>query len=331
MDNKKRTKGFKKDFQVEELLQLLDNNLSSVEEKLIEEHKSTAYPPIFIFGCARSGTTVLHQYLIQNIKCIYPSNFISRFYYAPYVGGLYYKLFTELDERDELLGNFEEEKQDFFSSDLGKTSGIHSPNEFWYFWRKHFPINKKGTIDKKNIDKLEANIFLKSIFGLQNLFDGPFITKGMIANNCIEFLENLFSKAIFIVIRRDLFANAKSLYKARLDYFNDPEEWYSFYPRDKKNYVELGPEEQVVRQVLDTNQEIEESLNRCESSRAIKISYTEFCRSPQNVLGMLQEIDKSIQITAKPVPTSFKIREKKGLPDGADEVIKKEIEHIIRK
>ena len=148
MENKKRTQEFKKDFQVEELLQLLDDNLSPVEEKLIKEHNSTEYPPIFIFGCARSGTTVLHQYLIHNTKCIYPSNFISRFYYAPYLGGIYYKLFTELDKRGELLGDFEKEGKDFFSSDLGKTSGIHSPNEFWYFWRKYFAINTKGTIDK---------------------------------------------------------------------------------------------------------------------------------------------------------------------------------------
>lgn len=331
MENKKRTEVFKRDVQVEKLLKLLDDNLSPVEEKLIKGHDSTKYSPIFIFGCARSGTTILHQYLIQNIKCIYPSNFISRFYYAPYVGGLFYKLFTELDKRGELLGSIEEERQDFFSSYLGKTSGIHSPNEFWYFWRKHFPINGKGTIDQQDIDEREADIFQGSINGLQNLFDGPFITKGMIANNCIDFLEKLFPKPIFIFIKRDLFANAKSLYKARLDYFDEPTQWYSFYPQEKANYQSLNPEEQVVRQVIDTNQEIEQSLKRCEKNRTIKINYSEFCRSSQNVLEMLLEVDGRLQISDSPTPTSFKIREKKDLPNGADKKIKLKIKRATKK
>jgi len=328
MKNKHRTDRFKKNQKVENILQLLDKNLRSVEKKLIREYTTSDYPTIFIFGCARSGTTLLHQYVSQNLKCIYPTNFISRFYYAPYLGGLYYKLFTDLDDRGELLGGPERDVDDFFSSDLGKTEGIHSPNEFWYFWRKHFPINNQRTIDRQKIDSQKAIFFRNSIFALQNLYDGPFIMKGMIANNCIDMLSELFPKAVFLFIRRDLFANAKSLYKARLDYFDTPKQWYSFYPKEKEVYQDLSPEEQVVRQVLDTNDQILQSLNMCNNKRTIKLDYEPFCKAPKTVLELLKNTDESIQVNADPVPSKFTIREKKGLEGQADTAIKSVIKNL---
>lgn len=329
MENKDRTEAFKKDIRVEEILDLLDDKLSPIEDELTSGYNSTRYPTVFIFGCARSGTTVLHQYLVQNTKCIYPSNFISRFYYAPYLGGMYYKLFTDLDKKGELLDSRKERKE-FFSSDLGKTKGIHSPNEFWYFWRKYFPINERGTIEKQKIIQKESNRFRRSIYGLQNFYEGPFITKGMIANNCIDYLEKLFPKAIFIFLQRDLYANAKSLYKARIDYFNDPQQWYSFYPKEKQLYEGMKPEEQVVQQILDTNKEIKDSLSRCKKNRVITVDYSSFCQSPENVLTKLQAVDESVLIKKDPFPIAFEVREKKSLSSETDRIIKSKINDLIR-
>lgn len=328
MKNKDRNEAFKKNSEVEEILTLLDNNLSSIEDKFTNNVDSSVYPPIFIFGCARSGTTIIHQYLIQNINCTFPSNFISRFYYAPYLGGLYYKLFTDLDTRGELLGGKEHNTKGFYSSDLGKTEGPHAPNEFWYFWRKHFSVNKEGAIDRSKINKEKAHRFRNSIFALQNLFKGPFIAKGMIANNCIDYLEELFPEPIFIFIKRDLFANAKSLYNARISYFGNPEKWYSFYPKEKEHYQQLNPEEQVVRQVLDTNKVIENSLSRCNKSRIIRIDYAAFCRAPKQLLEKIQEVDQSVNISTNPLPSQFTIRNKKNLTNEVDIKIKAVIESI---
>lgn len=310
MINKYRIEAFKKSQEVEDILELLENHLSSVEIDLTESSNSSDYPTIFIFGSARSGTTVLHQYLIKNLECIYPSNFISRFYYAPYIGGLYLKLFTKLDKRGELLGNLTKKTKSFFSSDLGKTEGTLSPNEFWYFWRKNFPINDKGNIDSEIIDPEKARIFRNSIYALQNLFSSPFISKGMIANNCISMLEELIPGSIFIFIKRDLFSNARSLYQARINFFNDPKKWYSFYPKDPHYYKNMTPEEQVVHQVLDTNRQIEASLNKCNAERVICTDYKTFCDKPHRVIEQLTGVDRSIKSKKELSPSSFTYRDR---------------------
>lgn len=306
MENKDRAKSFKKNTEVEEILSLLEEKLSDVEYEVTNNADDSVFPPIFILGCARSGTTVLHQYLVENIKCIYPSNFISRFYYAPYLGGLYYKLFTQLDERGELLGKSKLNTADF-TSDIGKTEGIHSPNEFWYFWRKHFKINQKGTIDPEAIDEDGVKRFRRSIYALQNLFEGPFITKGLIANNAADLLESIFQDPIFIYIKRDLFDNARSLYEVREKFFETPEKWYSFYPKDKKIYERLSPEEQVVQQVIDTNSVIESSLQKCNQNRIIEIDYHSFCKNPAQLLQEIKHISEVIEIDKQPKPESFDI------------------------
>lgn len=305
MKNIDRTVSFKKNTEVETLLELLGKHLSPIEEELTNSITTSSYSPIFIFGCARSGTTVLHQYLINNTLSIYPSNFISRFFYSPYIGGIYYKLFTQLDSKGELLGSFNTKIKGNYSSDLGKTEGILSPNEFWYFWRKHFPTNLNGTIDVNNIDENEASKFRNSIFALQELFKCPFITKGMIANNCIDYLSKLFPNAIFIYIKRDLYTNSKSLYQARINFYGVPNKWYSFYPKDPEHYQNLTPEEQVVHQVIDTNNEIENSLSKIISNRIIKTDYESFCENPKSLLNKISSIDSSIFFNDNPQPNNF--------------------------
>jgi Sulfotransferase family len=328
MENNNRSNTFKKNKEVEILLRQLAEHMSPIEEKLTAESESSSYPPIFIYGCARSGTTLLHQYLINNVKSIYPSNFISRFFYAPYIGGIFYKLFTELDNKGELLGNTGKGTGKFYASDLGKTKGILSPNEFWYFWRKHFPINDRRTIDIDAIKEPEALKFRNSIYAIQNLFEAPFITKGLIANNCIDYLSVLFPTAIFFYVKRDLYSNAKSLYQARLNFFDAADKWYSFYPKDPNYYKNLTAEEQVVRQVIDTNQEIESSLKKIDKDRIITLNYEAFCRNPGVILHELQNVNGSITINNKPEPSEFNPSENNNDDNHSNKVIKTVIENL---
>ena len=117
-------------------------------ENLNEDH-----PIIFIMGCARSGTTLVSQYLARSREFCYPTNFISRFYYAPYIGALLQRLMFDLDTKGELFGSFKEAVD--FKSVLGKTKAASSPNEFWYYWRRFF---KFGEIQKLDDAQLAGNV-----------------------------------------------------------------------------------------------------------------------------------------------------------------------------
>jgi hypothetical protein len=84
----KRKDKHKRNIELENILNLLNSNLENTEKDLISQFKEPQYPVVFIVGVARSGSTLLYQYFAQSSFFSYPSNIISRFYKAPYIGSL---------------------------------------------------------------------------------------------------------------------------------------------------------------------------------------------------------------------------------------------------
>lgn len=292
MKNELRNFNHKKNEETELLLKKLDKLLTTAEKSARSEFTNSKFNPIFIIGCARSGTTITHQYLVNATVCSYPSNFLSRFYSAPIIGSYYLKLFTELDNKDELLKSLTNTISN--TSEIGKTKGILSPNEFWYFWRSHFPTNNTGYLNYKNITKKQISAFRNSIYGIQEIFQAPFICKAMIANNNPEFLLELFPNATIIYQKRDILDNAISLYTTRQDYFGDVHQWYSFKTNNYNKLKNLSPYKQVIEQVKSTNNEIEVKLLKVPKERIIQNDFESFCKNPEiliNELTQKHEID----------------------------------------
>ena len=131
---KLKTLNYKKNEKLEHLLKFLNGALDLSNRYQIDINKK--YPIVFIIGTPRSGTTLLTQWLASlNLFC-YPSNFISRFYKAPFVGAIIQEMLVNPDYayKNELA--FDTSLS--FQSDTGKTSGLTEPHEFWYFWRNYF-------------------------------------------------------------------------------------------------------------------------------------------------------------------------------------------------
>src|SRR5699024_1803087 len=107
MHNNERTIENKRDNKLEDILGLLNETLEDDERDLISRFDTPEYPTIFIVGNARSGTTLLYQWLASTGLFAYPSNIVSRFYNAPYIGALIHQMFVEHDKFGELLGDHE--------------------------------------------------------------------------------------------------------------------------------------------------------------------------------------------------------------------------------
>ncbi len=275
-----RTDDFKKNDKLESLLNEINNKLAFAET-YIKSDNIEEYPIIFILGPHRSGTTLLMQWLATTGEIAYPTNLMSRFYAAPIIGSQIQLLLT--DQRY----NFRNEILDFrndisFNSNNGKTVGALSPNEFWYFWRHFLPFNGKDYLNKNDLSNIAMiKKFKEELIGITNVFNKPFVLKGLICNYNIDLLDKLFKKAIFIYSKRNIITNVESALAARERQFGSIDHWYSFKNPDYSWLKDIkNPIEQTTGQVFCINKTIEESLENVKDEKKITIEYEKFCDNP---------------------------------------------------
>ena len=92
MDNHLRTDMHRRTKVLEELLDRVNCLFEEAELREISQMTQPKLPVLLIVGNPRSGTTLLYQWLAATGLFAYPSNIMSRFYRAPYIGGLLHKI-----------------------------------------------------------------------------------------------------------------------------------------------------------------------------------------------------------------------------------------------
>jgi hypothetical protein len=283
-----REQAFRRNERLEALLQEMNEILEPAEDRILENYHMPRYPVIFIVGCARSGSTLMLQWLASTGYFAYPTNLLSRFYAAPYIGARIQQLLADPQYR------FKDEFDDCttalpFSSDLGKTKGTLAPNEFWYFWRRFFHYGEIQQLSEDALESVDGAKFVAELAALEAVFDKPFILKALIINWNIPFIARLFDKVLFLHITRQPVHNAQSLLESREKYFGTIDEWYSFKPPEFVQLKNCGPYEQVAGQVYATNEAISKGLDQINRDRWMKVSYEEFCQHPATVFSTIKE------------------------------------------
>lgn len=282
-DNSKRTSYFKKDASLETALSDLNELIEDVECPIKSNEAQS--PIILIMGCARSGSTLLLQWLASTGLFSYPSNLIARFYTNPYLGIRTQQALLEFDPLNQL--DFKETKLDF-SSSLGKTNGALGPSEYWYFWRTFFNFKDDAQIlSQDQLDTIDGNTFIKKLLAFEQLTNKPLAMKGMLLNWHIPYLYSLNQKFLFINVNRDPFLNAQSLLMARENFFGDRSKWYSFKPAEYKELKDENPLTQVAGQVLFTRKAIAAGLSQIPEENIMNLEYADFCSNPKGFLDIL--------------------------------------------
>jgi hypothetical protein len=277
---------FRRNEKLEELLSEINRILEVAEAKVLKLFRAPRYPLVFIVGCPRAGSTLMMQWLAKTGKFAYPSNLLSRFYGAPYIGAKIQQLLTDPDY------DFNREIFDFgdpisFNSNLGKTKGALEPNEFWYFWRRFIPNTDPEYLDNKALMKVDTKKFVAELAAIEAVFDKPLAMKGHILQYNIPFLSNILEKVLFVFIKRDPLYNIQSLLEARIKYFGDRSAWYSVKPREYDKLKELDPFEQIAGQVYFTNKAVKQGLEKIDISRWLQVNYEDFCDFPDKVFGQI--------------------------------------------
>jgi fido (protein-threonine AMPylation protein) len=303
MDNQEnRSKQFSRVSDLEVLLKELNANLSSANEKYLED-SSEKYSKIFVVGPLRSGTTLFTQWLASTGLVAYPTNLLSRFFGAPLVGAKIQQLLTDprYNFRDEIL-DFNSDIT--FSSDNGKTKGALAPNEFWYFWRRFLPFTDLDYLPGPEL-RQAANLpkLRDELNGLANIFEKPFALKAMIMNQNIPELAEHFEKALFVWIRRDPIFNIQSALEARKRQYGDIHTWYSFKIREYEELKKLDPLDSVAGQIAAINRSLEQSFAELPASRKLVVQYEDFCQRPNHYYdGLVSRLVEQDGISGSGVP-----------------------------
>jgi len=321
-----RTKSFKRNSDLEDLLCMLNGFLANSEKTALEHYSTNkdGFAIVFIMGPHRSGTTLFMQWLAHCGIVAYPTNLLSRFYAAPVIGAHIQLLLSDqrYNFRDEIV---ELNTPILFNSENGKTNGALAPNEFWYFWRRFLPFKELDWLPDEELFRLvDSKMLVDELTTLTRVFDKPFALKSMILNYNIPFLDAIFEKALFVQIKRDPVTNVASIIDARKRQLGSEREWYSFKIPEYPQLKDLYPVTQTAGQLHYINKAVTQGMGKVKISRKLVVQYEDFCRNPRKVFKQLIE---KLEISESDIsycgPEKFKLTRNDDLPNRA--MIKKAI------
>lgn len=280
-DRPERREGFQRNPRLESLLESLSAPLAAAEDVALGQRRPVRRPILLIVGCARSGTTLLLQWLADSGAFSYPSNFMSRFSSAPVVGALVQQMLFDPAFRFRSEMQLDSTDGETFESELGKTVGALSPNEFHYFWRRWFDDSAGVFPNFIDADLAHFAPIERELLGIADVFRRPFVTKAPILSAELTRVADRLADAVILVMRRDRAFNAQSLLEARRCFTGSKETWYSYRPPNVVSTPDMTPEAEVVAQVVDTERLIDDQIRGIDPARVVEMRYEEFCRDPQ--------------------------------------------------
>jgi hypothetical protein len=270
------TEKYRKDKMEEQFLKTFNSSLADLEKKYTASRKPSDQPVLFICGAPRSGTTILTQVLARTGLFNYIDNFVARFWRAPFVG-LYLEKLIRLRELPENAGFS-------FKSDLGRTSGILDPHEFSYFWECWLrPEGPNHVIPLHHLKKIDAKGLRKEINAIVNFCNLPVFFKNVWFMGNPALAYKLFPHSYFIIVKRDIVANALSIRRSRIKYYGDEKEWFALKPANYEKLKKLPPEHQIIGQIKGIYNDIEAQSSRF-PERTISITCEELCSDPVKIV-----------------------------------------------
>lgn len=269
-----------KNEKLETLLSELSGILEPAEKALFRQPLTPEFPMIYIVGNSRSGSTMLLQWLADSRVFCYPTNLMSRFYAAPYIGGKIQQLLTDPEYQcgDE-FGDLTQRVKSF-KSDLGKTSGMLAPHEFWYFWRRFIPIFYLEWMTPEQESLVDCEGLRTGLASIQKAFQKPLAIKGKMFNFSIQKLYSIYERSVFIHIHRNPVMNGQSIFLARKKAFGNVNEWFGVRPPQYSELIKHDPYAQIAGQVYFVDREIRRQLSYLSPEHVVDLQYEEFCKNP---------------------------------------------------
>lgn len=283
-----RTPQFKRNIELEELLDELSGYLGPIEEIIENNFICPVMPPLFLVGNPRSGTSLFMQLLSLSKGFAVPTNLLSRFYYAPFLGAKIQELLTnpKYDFKNEII---KEENTLKLESDLGKAKGLLAPSEFFHFWRRFLPRYDPQYLN--NDDQREVNIvgLQKGIAAIESVFQKPFAAKAIIIQYNLDILYRGFPDSLIVYVIRNPIYIMQSILQARERFYGNTSVWWSVKPREYKQLKDMDFYHQIAGQVYYTEKSLEEQLLKVHEDKKLIVEYEDLCLRPTAIANAIKE------------------------------------------
>lgn len=279
------------------------------------------YPPVFIIGAPRCGSTLLYKVLTERFKFSYFSNFTAKFYKIPICGTLLQKIIGIRARTGDYNFNY------------GQVEGLGSPNECGEFWYRWFP---RGLHVYVNPGKTPAWVRKKlrdEIGGISAVTKQPVIFKNLYNSMRIAPIIEAMPEAVFIICHRDKIDNVHSILKGRKENLDTKEKWWSLPPKEIDYLATLSWAEQIAGQLHYTYQQIDADKNRFGTERFLEIKYEKFCTDVYSVVTRIEEFlsSKGCCLEKKgEVPKRFQVMKVGGIDSEDKKILSKAVESLIQ-
>lgn len=227
-----------------------------------------AHPTVHIIGPPRSGTTFVNQLICHHLDIGYINHLIAAFWEAPVHGILL--------ARKLLSGTYASQ----FQSEFGRTSEIHEPHEFGYFWSSHLRYRDMRQRDESHGRQIDWRRLAEVLQRMTRAFERPIVFKPFLLIWHLRDFQRVQSNSLFIRIHRDPVDNAVSLLQSREKFLGSAEKWLSLRPLACDSVDEHPPWYQVAAQVFHINQWLDAQTSRMIPRSVLNLDYAEVCREP---------------------------------------------------
>ncbi|WP_322629727.1 sulfotransferase [Halothiobacillus sp.] len=274
-----------------------------------------AYPPIFLLGPPRSGSTVIMQVLTDAFKLGYLSNRHCAWFGAPVLAEKLFHPLTEKSVSD-------------YTSKHGRTEGLDAPSECGAWWYRFFRRDP-AYVTLGDVSDRKMMAFRRSLMSFSQSVGLPLIFKNLYATLRIEPIAHHVPNALFVVIERDWVDNAQSILKGRNDALGRYDQWWSVPPPDVDALSKLPPVQQVVGQIQSIHELVVRDIVRLGlEDRTFRIRYEDFCEDVQGTLAAFEAFMKHHGVELEhrfDVPSQFSIPRSIKIPESMYEELKIEV------
>lgn len=246
------------------------------------------WPVGCIIGNPRSGSTLLLQFMASTGVFSYPTNVLTRFSYAPYIGALIQKML--FDPEYDFHGDFADiQSQINFTSDLGKSKGALATNEFQHFFRNYMPNFDIEWLNNDALKKVDCKALTKGLASIEKAFERPFVTKANILQYNLEFFARGIPSLFYVYIKRVTIFMMQSIFISREKYYGARSIWWSVKPKEYEQLKDMDLYHQIAGQVYFTEMAIEDGLRYVADRNQLTIEYESLCEDPKAVYGRIIE------------------------------------------
>jgi hypothetical protein len=262
-------------FLLQRMLQLMARTtVGQVENYLIARQGQPKFPPIFIVGPARSGTTLIYQAVAYSLELSYLSNLAVAFPDAPSFVARFVAYINGCGTPKS------------FDSKYGKTSGWRSPAQGYQVWNRWFPKEGEGT-GRIDWTDHQRRALAGTVALIEKSCSAPFINKWPGFSVNILPLVSALPESLFIRVQRDHLQNAQSILRGRYELAGKPDVSISRVPESYQEYANRDYIEQVCAYLLGVEEQLDRDSKTVGQERFLTIKYEDFCLDP---LARIQDV-----------------------------------------